>query len=151
MHKKSPRHLSRSLALQAIYHYKMNQEDITSIETYLHNINESVYKTANYELMHFLIENGIDKFDSLLKNYDSYLQREARDIDLIEQIILVIAALELKDNLSVPPRVIINEAVELAKLYGATDSYKFINGLVDKLASNTRANEMNIKALSSNI
>jgi N utilization substance protein B len=142
MPKKSPRHLSRSLALQAIYHYKMNEETITSIENYLNINNEHVYTTANYELMHFLIENSISQFDTLLNSYSKHSQRDVKDIDLIEQIILVIAAVELKDNLSVPAKVVINEAVELAKLYGANDSYKFINGLVDKLASTSRPAEM---------
>lgn len=142
MPKKSPRHLSRSLALQAIYHYKMNAETITSIESYLNINNEHVYTTANYELMHFLIENSISQFDTLLNSYSKHSQRNVKNIDLIEQIILVIAALELKDNLSVPAKVVINEAVELAKLYGANDSYKFINGLVDKLASIARPAEI---------
>ena len=73
-----------------------------------------------------------------LKRYTPYLTREIKDINLIEQIILVIAAYELLNSHSVPSPVIINEAVELTKLYGAEDSYKFINGLVDKLAHEIR-------------
>ena len=140
--KKSPRHLSRSLALQAIYHHKLNPENVSLIETFLSLSNAPIYNVANYELMHFLIEKSLTEFDVLLNSYKPYLQREINDIGLVEQIILVIAAVEFKDNLSVPAKVIINEAIELAKLYGASDSYKFINGLVDKLATSQRPAEM---------
>lgn len=140
--KKTPRHLSRSLALQAIYHHKLNPENVSLIETFLSLSNSQIYNQANYELMHFLIEKSLINFDELLDNYEPFLQRKKSDIGLIEQIILVIAAVELKENLSVHSRVIINEAVELAKLYGAHDSYKFINGVVDKLANVLRANEI---------
>ena len=88
--------------------------------------------------MHFLLERSIRHYDAMLEMYTPYLNRSISDINLIEQIILVIAAVEFKENLSVPAPVIINEAVELAKLYGAEESYKFINGLVDKLSSQMR-------------
>lgn len=142
--KKSPRHLSRSLALQAIYHHKLNPENVSLIETFLSVSNSQIYNLANYELMHFLIEKSLSQFDEYLESYVQFLQREIGDIGLVEKIILVIAVVEFKDNLSVPARVIINEAVELAKLYGANDSYKFINGLVDKMATIERPNEMNL-------
>jgi transcription antitermination protein NusB len=143
MTKKSPRHLARSFALQAVYHHKLNPDNISLIENYINLSNMQIYSQSNYELMHFLIEQCTIEFDDALNLYKPYLlQREINDIGLVEQIILVIAAIEFKHNLSVPARVIINEAVELAKLYGANDSYKFINGLVDKLANDQRPNEM---------
>lgn len=138
MPKKSPRHLARSLAIQGIYFHKMNNTNLQEIETFLSNNCSAVYPIANYDLMHFLIEQSIYKFDSMLELYKDYLNREINDINLVEKIILVVAAVELKENLSVPTPVIINEAVELAKMYGAEESYKFINGLVDKLAGQLR-------------
>jgi N utilization substance protein B len=144
MQKKSPRHLARSLAVQAIYAYKLNNSVLQiAIEDYLNNINPEVYQKANNELMHYLIEQGISEFDQLLELYIPYLQRELNQINLIEQVILVIASLEFTKSATVPAAVIINEAIELAKLYGAEDSYKFINGLVDKLANQVRHDEMN--------
>lgn len=142
MSKKSPRHLSRSLALQAIYHHKLNPDNISLIERFLSLSNTPIYNQANYELMHFLIKKSLEEFAKHLDSYKPYLQRELHEIGLIEQIILVIAAVEFKHNLSVPAKVIINEAVELGKLYGAHDSYKFINGLVDKLAIQARPLQM---------
>jgi N utilization substance protein B len=142
MQKKSPRHLARSLAIQGVYHHKLNQNSIIEIEHYLANSETGIYPKANYDLMHYLLEQSINQFKAMLERYQPYLQRELHDINLIEQIILVIAAIELINNLNVPAAVVINEAVELAKLYGAGESYKFINGLVDKLANETRADEI---------
>jgi transcription antitermination protein NusB len=142
MTKKSSRHLSRSLALQAIYNYHLNPDNVSLIETFLNISNSEIYNLANYELMHFLIETSLAEFTEHLNSYQPYLQRTLNDIGLIEKIILVIAGVELKHNLSVPAKVIINEAVELGKLYGAHDSYKFINGLVDKLATKHRPLQM---------
>jgi len=138
MQKKSPRHLARSLAVQGIYAYKLNQNSILEIENYLAITDAAIYHKANNALMHYLLEESINQFDSLLPLYTPYLHRNLSEVNLIEQIILVIAALELTCNLSVPAPVIINEAIELAKLYAAPESYKFINSLVDKLASVTR-------------
>ena len=142
MSKKFPRRLSRSLAVQALYNYKLNKADVIDLEKVLNEFERELYDHANYELMHSLIEKSILKFDEMLDCYQQYLQREISAINLIEQIILVIAAVELTDDLNVPTVVIINEAIELSKLYGGSDSHKFINNLVDKLAKQLRGNEV---------
>jgi N utilization substance protein B len=141
--KKSPRHLSRILAMQGIYLNYMNPSDVYELEESLKHQSAVIYKLASYELMHFLLENGINNGDELLKMYSPFLKnRELDEITAIEKAILIIAACELKLNLSVPATVIINEAIELAKNFGASDSYKFVNGMVDKLAHQRRANEI---------
>ncbi|MCC2644696.1 MAG: transcription antitermination factor NusB [Burkholderiales bacterium] len=142
MSKKSPRHLSRSLAVQALYNYRINAMPVIDLEKVLNDFEHDLYEHANYELMHSLIEKSISQFDEMLNYYQPYLQREINAINMIEQIILVIAAIELTSNLSVPAPVIINEAIELSKLYGGPESHKFINNLVDKLAKQLRSNEV---------
>ena len=142
--KKTPRHLSRSLAVQAIYYYKLNNTEIIEIEKFLNDNNKTVYDQAQYHLMHILIENGIKNFDEYLNLYTEYTTRTIDDINLIEQIILVISAYELTSNLEAPAVVIINEAIELSKFYGAHESYKFINSLVEQLAHQTRNNEITL-------
>ena len=138
MNKKSPRHLARSLAIQGLYFHKVNNTNLHEIEEFLKTNCFAIYPISNYELMHFLLENGISKYDDMLKLYTNHLNRTIEEINLIEQIILVIAAIELTQSPSVPAPVIINESIELAKLDGAEESYKFINGLVDKLARELR-------------
>ncbi len=142
MSKKSPRHLARSLAVQGLYHFKVNNTTQGQIEEFLRNSNHNIYNAANHELMRFLLMSGINNFDEMLNQYNPHLNREHDQINIIEQIILVIAAVELNNNHSVPAIVVINEAIELTKMYGAEDSYKFINGLVDKLARDIRPNEI---------
>lgn len=142
MQKKSPRHVSRILAMQGIYHNKLNPTSIIEIEKYLAEEDSKLYNKAQYELMHFILEQSILNFDDQLERYRPYLNREIAEINLLEQVILVMAAIELSLNISTPAAVIINEAVELAKYYGASDSHKFINGLVDKLAREIRHEEI---------
>ncbi len=139
--KLSPRHLARSLAVQGLYSFLTNPRTITEIEEFLQNSNAEIYKKANYELFHYLLQQSSDNFTGLLDLYLSYSTRPLAEIQKVEQAILVIAATELKNDLQVPAPVIINEAIELAKLYGGEESYKFINGLVDKLASKLRNTE----------
>lgn len=136
---KTPRYLARSLAVQGIYAYKVNECSIQDIEDYLCQANSGLYKKANYELLHYLLEQSLEYFSQNVKVYDKYLaNRNLDEINLIEKIILNIAAIEIMKTPNVPAFVIINEAIELAKMFGAEDSYKFINGLVDKLARELR-------------
>ncbi|RTL11401.1 MAG: transcription antitermination factor NusB [Neisseriaceae bacterium] len=144
MHKPklSPRRISRSLAVQGIYFFQTNPKSVSEIEDFLQNTNEEIYTRANYDLLHYLLEMSTDNFESSLALYSGYSDRPVNEIQTTEKAILVIASIELKHNLEVPAPVIINEAIELAKLYGGEDSFKFINGLVDKLAMNLRQSEM---------
>jgi N utilization substance protein B len=71
-----------------------------------------------------------------------HLDRRAAELSPIERAILVIGAWELKDRVEIPCRVVINEAIELAKSYGGTDGHRFVNGVLDKLAATLRASEM---------
>lgn len=141
--KLSPRRISRSLAVQGLYHWQTNPKSVSEIEDFLQNHNSDLYLRANYDLLHYLLENASNGFDSLLDFYSKYSSRPLNDIQQVEKAILAIAATELKQSLEVPAPVIINEAIELAKLYGGEDSFKFINGLVDKLANELRTEEMN--------
>lgn len=138
MHKPTARYLSRSLAIQAIYYYHYNISELHEIEEYLKETSPAVYKRANHELMRDLILKAIAEYDIQLELYNNYLLRDIVDIGMVEKIILVIGATELKYHLQTPAVILINEYVELAKLYGASDAYKFINSLLDKVAKDLR-------------
>lgn len=144
MHKTklSPRRISRSLAVQGLYHWQMNPKSVSEVEDFLNNHNSEFYLRANYTLLHYLLENASNDFIVLLDSYSKYSNRPLNEIQQVEKAILVIAATELKRSPEVPAPVIINEAIELAKLYGGEDSFKFVNGLVDKLACEFRQDEM---------
>ena len=70
-----------------------------------------------------------------------YLDRKCAQLSPVERAILLIAAYELENRPDVPYRVVINEAVELAKSYGGTDGFKYVNGVLDKLAAVRRPRE----------
>jgi N utilization substance protein B len=87
------------------------------------------------------------------REYGALLQALAADVDRdvaalspIERALLVIGAWELVHRLDVPYRVVIDEAVGLAKSYGGTDGYKFVNGVLDKLAGRVRADEIRARS-----
>ena len=71
-----------------------------------------------------------------------YLDRESSQIDPVEESILLLGAFELKDQLQVPFKVVISEAVDLAKIFGATDSFKYVNSILDKVAGVYRSVEV---------
>lgn len=83
-----------------------------------------------------------DDYDALLAALSPYLDRKPSELSPIERAILVIGAWELKRRVEIPYRVVINEAVELAKSYGGTDGHRYVNGVLDKLAAQLRAAEI---------
>ena len=82
------------------------------------------------------------EYDALLQALAGHVDREIAALSPIERALLVIGAWELVHRLDVPYRVVIDEAVGLAKTYGGTDGYKFVNGVLDKLAARIRADEI---------
>ena len=84
----------------------------------------------------------IHDYDTLLDALGPHLARKAADLSPIERAILVIGAWELASRVEIPYKVVINEAVELAKSFGATDGHRFVNGVLDKLAADARAAEI---------
>jgi len=74
------------------------------------------------------------------------LDRRPAELSPVEHAILLLAVFELRDAPDIPYRVVINEAVELAKAFGGTDGHKYVNGVLDKLAATLRAEERRQKA-----
>jgi N utilization substance protein B len=78
----------------------------------------------------------------LRERFLPYVDRPLEELSPIEHGILLIGSYELVHHVEVPYRVAINEAVELAKSFGGTDGFKFVNGVLDKLAADVRAPEV---------
>ena len=74
--------------------------------------------------------------------FAGFLDRPLEELDPVELAILRLSTYELRHRVDVPYRVVINEGIELAKIFGATDGHKFVNGILDKLAPNLRAAEV---------
>jgi N utilization substance protein B len=133
------RRSSRELALQALYHWLLNKDDVRTLAAQAAEKKE--FARADAEYFHTLLRGVVEGATQLETALQPFLDRPIEQLSPIERGLLLIAAYELTAALDVPYRVAINEAVELAKSYGGTDGYKYVNGVLDKLAAQVRAHE----------
>lgn len=134
------RRRARKFATQALYQWQMTGQPINTIETQFRADNDMTTTDTHYfsELLHE-VPACVTELDEY---FEKHLDRDKKDLDKVELAILRIGSYELAKRLDVPYRVVINEGVELAKIFGATDSHKYINGLLDKVAQRLRMAEM---------
>ncbi len=131
------RHQAREYAVQAMYQWQMAGTDIATIETEFFEDND--FKTTDVEYFKELLYGIPQQASELDEKFKPYLvERSLAELGMVELAILRLASFELIHRLDVPHKVILNEAVELAKTFGATESHKFINGVLDKLAQVVR-------------
>ena len=144
------------LSLQALYQWHLSGNSLAQVELNLRSSlpdenlsgNEDPAKLLRKaDITYFLkVFHGAAKAASDLEAaFSQFLDRPVSELDPIELAILRLASYELSHCLETPYRVVINEAVELAKLYGATASHKYINGVLDQLAQQVRAAEIAAK------
>jgi len=128
--KPSPRRKARELAVQAIYSWQISQNSVTDIEVnFLTDNAKRRFDTEYFQHLLRGVTSNINEIDlAITPNVD----RPLDDIDHVEKAILRVAIFELSDCKDVPYRVVINEAIELAKAFAADDSHKFVNGVLDK-------------------
>ena len=134
------RRKSRELALKGIYQGLMNQSDLRAILRDL--IDDEDFQRVDEAFFRQLLEGVLTQMEALEKRIAVYLDRTVTELSPIEHAILCLSAYELIHDPSVPYRVVINEGVELAKLYGGTDGHKYVNGVLDKLAAEARPHEI---------
>ncbi len=133
------RHNARVKTLQALYQYDIAQGEPGEIIAQFHKTQE----LSRVEIPYFedLLRGIVGQLDTLDASLLPCLDRKINELDSIERSILRIVGFELKERLDIPYRVVINEAVELAKTFGADQSHKYINGVSDKLARELRSTE----------
>ena len=136
----SARHKARRFTLQALYSWQIGGEDAAKIEAYYRAENDMRKTDVGY--FHELFREVVARAAELDAHFALYLDRPVKDLDPVERAILRMATFELFHRVDIPPRVAINEGIELAKEFGATDdSHKFVNGFLDKVARKQRAAE----------
>ena len=132
---------SRQFAVQALYSWLLTQQNVSDIE--VHFVSEHDMEDADldyfHEILHFVTAHKM----ALVDHMETHLDRPFAEVDPVEQAILLIGTYELEERRDVPYRVVINEAVESAKIFGAEDGHKFINGILDKVAAKLRTDEVN--------
>jgi len=134
------RRKARSLAVQALYSWQMAGQPLNEIEATFRTDNDfsDVDGAYFHEILH-----GVPRLKTDLDEaFTPCLDRALEEIDPVELAILRLATYELRNRLDVPYKVVINEGIELAKTFGATDGHKFVNGVLDKLAPRLRAAEL---------
>ena len=137
---KNSRRRAREFALQAIYQWLVNE---STAETLLAQLKEQKdFPKADQPLAEALLRGVIVNVDALRQRITPYLDRPIKELSPVEHALLLLAACELRDHIETPYKVVINEAVELAKSFGGTDGHKYVNGVLDKLAAELRPKEV---------
>lgn len=134
------RRAARELALQALYQLHMNGDTVTNVEAQF--LTDQDFKHADKRLFSKILRGVSQQTADLDTLVAAHLDRELNELDPIERNILRMGAFELTDSVAVPYRVVINECVELGKVFGATDGHKYVNGILDKLAAHHRQIEV---------
>ncbi|GLQ90435.1 transcription antitermination factor NusB [Dyella flagellata] len=127
---------ARRRALQAVYAWQMSGSSMKSvIDQFRHEQDMEVADLEYFEDLLRGVEQHLAELDEALA---PYIDRDVEQIDPVERAALRLAAYELKHRLDVPYRVIINEAIEVTKRFGADHGHSYVNGVLDKLAAQVR-------------
>src|SRR3972149_7770176 len=137
--KPQARHKARSLALQAIYQWQLVADDVVNIKMqFVDKINS---KKVDAEYFNDLLDGVIKNVGAIDEVITPLLDRKITDLDAVELAVLRLATYELMLRLDVPYKVVINEALELTKNFGSIEGYKYINGVLDKVARQLRTDK----------
>jgi N utilization substance protein B len=127
---------ARRFAMQAIYQWQLTQHTFSEIEKQFLSQEEMI----SVDTVYFcdLVRGVIQYQPELDQQLQVFLDRPVKKLDLVECAILRLAAYELSHQIELPYKVILNEAIELAKCFGATDGHKYVNGILHQLAQQVR-------------
>ena len=137
---KSARSRAREFALQALYQHLVGRNEAGAIDTFTRDL-AGFHKadSAHYDaLLHGCIAEAASLDATLARHVD----RPTKQLSPVEHAVMMIGAYELGHCIEIPYRVVINEAVELAKSFGGTDGHKYVNGVLDKAAADLRPVEV---------
>jgi len=130
------RHRARRMAVQALYQWQLVGHDIADIEAQFLQANDVEDIDVPYftEALHY-IPSHIDTLDG---HMTPYLDRAVNELSPVELAVLRLGVYELSQRIDTPYKVVLNEAVELAKVFGAAEGHRYINGVLDKVAGDLR-------------
>jgi transcription antitermination protein NusB len=134
---KTARRQAREIALQALYAWQISGEDPLAQARTLEG-----YDKTDAAFVEGLLRGVIGRADELRALIAPHLSREFARLSPVERAILYIGAYELREHPETPFKVVLNEAVELGKSFGATDGYRFVNGVLERIAAALRPDEV---------
>ena len=135
----TPKQRSRARVVQALYQWLTSGGEIVQIEQQFLNQKEGKISKAFFSNLILNIPKNISVLDEII---EPSLNRDLSELGPTEKAVMYLAVYELKFQLEVPYKVVINEAIELTKLYGADGAYKLINTSLDKIAQELRSLEL---------
>lgn len=136
--KPAARRRARECAVQALYSWQLSHNDITDIEVqFLAELDTTDVDVAYFRKLYAGTATNAKELDKLMA---PHLSRQLEELSYVERAVLRIAIFELSKRRDIPYKVTINEAIELTKTFGCEESYKFINGVLDKVAPEIRPN-----------
>ncbi|MGH8808676.1 MAG: transcription antitermination factor NusB [Noviherbaspirillum sp.] len=137
---RTPRHRAREFALQGLYQWLLNNEDAGAIDAHI----REAHGFDKADAAHFdtLLHGTIKQAAALRVGLAPLIDRPIDQLSPVEHVVLLIGAYELGNHIEIPYKVVINEAVELAKSFGGIDGHKYVNGVLDKYAAKVREVEV---------
>ncbi len=136
------RRRARRAAVQALYQWRLAGQPIAEIEA---QFREEQGNKLDLDYFHQLLFGVAQHLDELDQALQKLVSRPLHEVDPVEQAVLRLAAFELLHRPDIPYRVVINEALDLSKRFGAVEGHRFVNGVLDKLARQVRAMEVNAR------
>ncbi|GAB4392236.1 MAG: transcription antitermination factor NusB [Gammaproteobacteria bacterium] len=133
---------ARRCALQALYQWQMAQ---TPINELLQQFRENDHlRKVDFDYFDEIVTQVINQCEQFDSAFAKFLDRPVEQLDPIEIGILRLGSFELIQRLDIPYRVVLNEAIELAKAFGAQGSHKYVNSVLDQLAQQVRRLEQQV-------
>lgn len=137
------RHKARRFALQGLYEWQLSGNQPFEIEA-RYRVENAMHK-VDLAYFHELLHQVVARNRDLDAAFEPFLDRKMEQLDPVERNVLRIGSYELIHHIEIPYKIILNEAVELAKDFGATDSYKYVNSILDELAKIVRQAEKQVQ------
>ena len=137
---KSARRRAREFVLQGLYQWRVGGADEAAIEAYAPEMEG--FAKADREFFVGTLRGVINQRERLTETVAVHIDRPFTELSPVEACILLLGSFELLNHPETPYRVIINEAIELAKSFGGTDGHKYVNGVLDKVAGGLRPDEV---------
>jgi N utilization substance protein B len=134
---KNARHQAREVALQALYAWQLSGDDPLAQARSIEG-----FEKSDARFVEILLRGVLGRADQLRDMMSPHLSRDFAKLSPVERAILYIGTFELASHPETPFKVVLNEAVELGKSFGATDGYRFVNGVLEKIAADLRPDEV---------
>lgn len=137
---KSARRRAREFVLQGLYQWRVGGADEAAIEAYAPEMED--FAKADREFFVGTLRGVIGQQAALTERIAAHIDRPFSELSPIEACVMMLGTFEMQNHPETPYRVIINEAIELAKTFGGTDGHKYVNGVLDKVAAVLRPDEV---------